>query len=54
MTYDVSENIAVYFNGSNILGEIENYYIEFEEGAQQFHSRNQFETRYSVGLRARF
>ncbi|CAN7409810.1 TonB-dependent receptor [Brevundimonas sp. LjRoot202] len=54
VTYDVNDIVSVYLNGSNILGEIEEYYLEFEEGAQQFHSRNQFEPRYSVGIRARF
>ncbi|MFN3932954.1 MAG: TonB-dependent receptor [Brevundimonas sp.] len=54
VTYDLTEDIALYLNGSNVFGEIEEYYLEFEEGAEQFHSRNQFEPRYSVGLRARF
>ncbi len=54
VTYELTDNIALYFNGSNVLGEIEEYYLEFEEGAEQFHSRNQFEPRYSIGLRARF
>ena len=54
VTYELTEDVAVYFNGSNVLGEIEEYYLEFEEGAEQFHSRNQFEPRYSVGVRARF
>ncbi|KQW82407.1 TonB-dependent receptor [Brevundimonas sp. Root1279] len=54
VTYDVNDLVAVYFNGSNILGEIEEYYVEFEPGHQQFHSRNQFEPRYSIGVRARF
>ena len=54
VTYEVNDIVSVYLNGSNVLGEIEEYYLEFEEGAQQFHSRNQFEPRYSVGIRARF
>ena len=54
ITYDVADDVTVYFNGSNVLGEIEEYYLEFEDGAEQFHSRNQFEPRYSVGVRARF
>lgn len=54
VTYEVNDIVSVYLNGSNVFGEIENYYLEFEEGAKQFHSRNQFEPRYSVGLRARF
>ena len=54
VTYDVTDNITVYANGSNVFGEIEEYYLEFEEGAEQFHSRNQFEPRWSLGVRARF
>ncbi len=54
VTYDVTDNITVYANGSNVFGEIEEYYVEFEKGAEQFHSRNQFEPRFSVGVRARF
>lgn len=54
VTYEVTDNVTVYVNGSNVFGEIEEYYLEFEEGAEQFHSRNQFEPRWSVGMRARF
>lgn len=54
VTYDVNDMVTIYANGSNVLGEIEEYYLEFEKGAEQFHSRNQFEPRYSIGVRARF
>ena len=54
VTYEVTDNVTVYANGSNVFGEIEEYYLEFEEGAEQFHSRNQFEPRWSLGVRARF
>lgn len=54
VTYEVNDIVSVYLNGSNVFGEIEEYYLEFEDGAEQFHSRNQFEPRYSIGLRARF
>ncbi len=54
LTYDVNDMVTIYANGSNVFGEIEEYYIEFEDGEEQFHSRNQFEPRYSVGIRARF
>ncbi|MBA4806637.1 TonB-dependent receptor [Brevundimonas sp.] len=54
VTYDVNEMITVYANGSNVLGEIEEYYLEFEPGAEQFQSRNEFEPRYTIGVRARF
>ena len=54
VTYNLTDNVTIYANGSNIFGEIEENYFQFEEGAEQFHSRHQFEPRYSVGLRARF
>lgn len=54
VTYNVNDMVTIYANGSNIFGEIEEYYVEIEPGAKQFHSRNQFEPRYSVGIRARF
>lgn len=54
VTYEVTDTITVYANGSNVFGEIEEYYLEFEPGAEQFHSRNQFEPRWSLGIRARF
>jgi iron complex outermembrane recepter protein len=54
VTYNVTDDIAIYANGSNIFGEIEEYYFEFEPGAKQFQARNEFEPRYSIGVRARF
>jgi len=54
VTYDVSDMVTVYANGSNVFGEIEEYYLEFEPGAEQFQARNEFEPRYTVGVRARF
>ena len=54
MTYDVNDMVTVYANGSNVLGEIEEYYLEFKPGAEQFQSRNEFEPRYTIGVRARF
>lgn len=54
VTYELTDTMTVYFNGSNVLGEIEEYYFEFEDGAEQFQARNQFEPRYSIGVRARF
>lgn len=53
-TYAVTPNISVYGNASNIFGEIEKYYFQFEKGAEQLHSRNEFEPRYSFGVRAKF
>ena len=54
VTYDVNDMVTVYANGSNVLGEIEEYYLEFKPGAEQFQSRNEFEPRYTIGVRARF
>ena len=54
VTYDVNDMVTVYANGSNVLGEIEEYYLEFKDGAKQFQARNEFEPRYTIGVRARF
>ncbi len=54
VTYQFNENLVFYANGSNVFGEIEEYYLEFEKGAEQFHSRNEFEPRWSLGVRAKF
>jgi len=54
VTYELTENVSIYANGSNVFGEIEEYYLEFEKGAEQFHSRNEFEPRWSIGARAKF
>ena len=54
VTYKVNDMVTVYANGSNVFGEIEEYYLEFEKGAEQFHSRKEFEPRWSLGVRARF
>ena len=54
VTYELTDSITLYANGSNVFGEIEEYYLEIEDGAEQFHSRNQFEPRFTVGARARF
>ena len=48
---EVTDQFRQYFGE---LSDEDFDYLEFEEGAQQFHSRNQFEPRYSVGIRARF
>jgi len=54
LTYALTDNFSLYGNASNVFGEIEKYYYEFEEGAQQFQARNEFEPRYSFGVRAKF
>jgi len=54
VSYNVRENITVYFNGSNVTGEIEDYYLQFAEGKTQYDHQNEFEPRYTIGLRARW
>ena len=53
-TYDVTDQISLYLNGSNITGEIENYYYQFAEGKTQYQSQNEFEPRITIGLRAKW
>ncbi|MDQ2077160.1 TonB-dependent receptor [Marinimicrobium sp. ABcell2] len=50
-TYDINDNISVFFHGSNITGEIEEYYFEWDD---QLAFQSYFEPRYSLGVRARF
>jgi TonB-dependent receptor len=54
VSYNVRDNIVVYVNGSNVTGEIENYYVRFAEGKSQYFSQNQFEPRWTLGLRAKW
>ncbi len=54
VTYAVTQNVSLYGNASNVLGEIEKYYYYFNKDNKQFSSSNQFEPRYSIGLRAKF
>jgi iron complex outermembrane recepter protein len=54
VTYDINDQISVYANGSNVFGEVERYYFQFDEDSKQYHSQNQFEPRYSAGVRVRF
>lgn len=50
-SYDVTEAVTVYLSGSNITGEFENYYLEFED---QLAFQNFYEARYNLGVRAKF
>ncbi|MDN3640422.1 TonB-dependent receptor [Simiduia curdlanivorans] len=50
-SYDITEEFTVYFNGSNITGEYEDYYVQWED---QYAYQNYYEPRYTLGLRARF
>ena len=54
VTFNVNDQIALYANASNLFGEIERYYFQFDEDSKQFHSQNEFEPRYSAGVRVRF
>jgi TonB-dependent receptor len=54
VSYNVRDNVTVYFNGSNVSGEIENYYVKFADGKTQYFSQNQFEPRYTLGIRAKW
>jgi outer membrane receptor protein involved in Fe transport len=54
VSYNVRDNIVVYFNGSNVTGEIENYYVKFADGKTQYFNQNEFEPRYTLGIRAKW
>ncbi|AFV00494.1 TonB-dependent receptor [Simiduia agarivorans] len=51
VSYDVADDITVYLNGSNLTGEVEDYYIQWEN---QKAWKNEYEPRYTLGLRAKF
>lgn len=52
--YHINDDISVYLNGSNITGEIEDYYYDFGAGPTQYWQQNEFEARYTIGVRGRF
>lgn len=51
VTYDVTDNIALYINGSNITEEFQQAYLEFEE---QKAFQNVYEARWALGARVSF
>ncbi len=51
VSYDINDQFTVYLNGSNVTGEIEEYYVQWED---QYGWVNEFEPRYTLGLRAKF
>ncbi len=51
LTFTVMEDLDIYLNGSNILGEIQETYLEFED---QKVFQNQYETRWALGARYTF
>jgi len=54
VSYNVRDNITVYVNGSNVSGEIEDYYARFAKGSTQYIKQNEFEPRYTLGIRAKW
>lgn len=50
-SYDVNDYVSVFLNASNITGEKEEYYLEFED---QFAWQYEYEARYTLGVRATF
>ena len=54
VTYNINDMFALYGNVSNLTGETERYYMEFDSDSIQPHSVNQFEPRYSAGVRVKF
>ncbi|RHW16680.1 TonB-dependent receptor [Sphingomonas gilva] len=54
VTYAITDNFSLYGNASNVFGEIEKYYYQFDEDSRQFAWRNEFEPRYSAGVRFKF
>ena len=51
VSYDISDSMSVYLNASNITGENEEYYLQWED--QKAYS-NIYEPRYTIGMRGRF
>jgi len=54
VTYDATDNVSIYLNGSNVTGEHEEYYLDWGTGTTQYWQQNEFEARYTLGVRARF
>ena len=54
VSYNIRDNVTIYFNGSNVTGEIEDYYFKFAKGKTQYDRQNEFEPRYTLGVRARW
>ncbi|MDC8830196.1 TonB-dependent receptor [Alteromonas gilva] len=50
-SYDIDDNFTVYAQGSNITGEYEDYYLQWQD---QYAFQNYYETRYIMGVRAKF
>lgn len=51
VTWDITDNVAVYLNGSNITEEFQQTYVEYKE---QKAFQNIYEARWSLGTRVNF
>lgn len=51
VSYDISDRMTVYLNGSNLTSEREEYFLQWED---QVAYRNLYEPRYTFGIRGRF
>jgi outer membrane receptor protein involved in Fe transport len=51
VTWDITDNVAVYVNGSNITEEFQQTYLEYKE---QKAFQNIYEARWSLGTRVNF
>jgi TonB-dependent receptor len=54
ITYSFNDMFQVYANGSNLTGEIEKYYFRLDGQNKQRAWFNEFEPRYSIGVRVKF
>lgn len=54
VSYDVLDNVTVYVNASNLTEERQETRIDFSKGPTQFAQVNEFESRYTLGVRAKF
>lgn len=54
VSYDVLDNTTIYLNASNVTNEEEKYAADFSKGPRQFISVNEFEARYTLGVRTKF
>jgi len=54
VSYEVLENVTVTLDGSNLTNEREETRIDFSKGQSQFAKVNEFEARYTLGVRAKF
>ncbi len=54
ITYSFNDQFQIFGNASNFLGEIERYYYRFDDDNTQTSYFNEFEPRYSAGVRVKF